>query len=173
MNKQQLFNIRPGVETDLDALAEIFQQSIQQLCRHDYDAGVIELWSNSVPASARLKAIVAGSLWVAEIESVELEPKVCAYMVAQPGELVALFVHPSVAGTGIGQALGELAIRLAAVGADNGISVEATLNAVNFYEKLGFVRVSCGFFTGGNNNVEIPVVNMHLKITRDHKELIV
>ena len=81
-------------------------------------------------------------------------------MVSVPGEIVALFVSPDYAGQGVGRRLADLALEIASDIDSGEIVLESTLTAMPFYQKLGFTEVSRGFFTHGQKNMGISIVNM-------------
>lgn len=150
-------NLRLGSAEDIYPIADIYADSVAQLCKNDYTPEVIQYWKSSVPAEARLKSIENKTLWVAEVDG-----KIGGYLVSVPGELVALFVGSLFAGLGLGRLLGELGIAEASKNSCAEIRLESTLTAVPFYKNLGFREVSTGFFTHGDSDLKIPVVNMIL-----------
>ncbi len=149
-------NIRQGKPDDIFEIAEIYNNSVRELCKNEYSQEIISLWASSVTPESRLKSIKNGSLWVAEIEG-----KIAGYLVSVSGELIALFIGSSFSGFGIGRALGELGISLARKDGKE-VKLESTLTAAPFYEKLGFVEVNRGNFTHGNSDIKIPIINMVL-----------
>lgn len=147
-------NIRQGKPEDILEISDIYKDSVRELCKGEYSPEVISLWENSTPPEARLKSINNGSLWVAEIGG-----SIGGYLVSVPGELVALFVGSSYSGLGLGRKLCELGISLARKEGDV-VTIESTLTAAPFYEKLGFTKVNQGFFSHGHSDIKIPVINM-------------
>lgn len=75
-----------------------------------------------------------------------------------PGEIVALFISPQCARKGIGTTLMKHAMPIARQDWEGPIRLEATLNAVLFYESLGFKRIR--ELMAQRNNTAIPVVEM-------------
>jgi putative acetyltransferase len=147
--------IRKATVADLDDLDIIYRRSIAELCAQDYDAEVIDAWKDSVPVEARVPSIEKGALWVAV-----LGETIAGYMVAVPGEIIALFISPDFSGKGVGRRLAELALELASRNEPDEIVLESTLTALPFYQKLGFKETSRGYFTHGEANIEIAIVNM-------------
>ena len=147
--------IRKATIDDLDELDIIYRRSIAELCAQDYDAEVIRVWKNSVPVEARIPSIEKGILWVGILGG-----SVAGYMVSVPGEIVALFVSPDCGGKGVGRKLAELALEIASNTESGEIVLESTLTAVPFYQKFRFTEVSRGFFSHGQSDIEIAVVNM-------------
>lgn len=59
----------------------------------------------------------------------------------EDGRLLGIFVHPDRAGEGIGRALfGDIEARARTAGLD-ALTIHSALNAVGFYESVGFVQV--------------------------------
>ena len=147
--------IRLGQSTDIDEIADIYQDSIGTLCKQDYTVEVITLWQSSTPKEARLKLIEAGSLYVADYNG-----RIGGYLVAVPGEIIALFVGSAYAGLGMGKKLALHGIEIAQQTPSGKITLESTLTAAGFYQKLGFKTVGRGYFSHGTSELKIPVVNM-------------
>ena len=147
--------VRKATIEDLVELDTIYRRSIAELCAPDYDAEVIQAWKDSVSPEARIPSIEQGILWVAILGG-----SIAGYMVAVPGEIVALFVSPDCAGKGVGRKLAELALEIASNTESGEIVLESTLTAVPFYQKFGFSERSRGFFSHGHSDIEIAVVNM-------------
>ncbi len=155
MNKN--FQIRLGTPDDIYRIADVYTDSVRELCKDDYEPEIIAHWEISTPAESRLKAIESGSLWVAEVDG-----EIGGYLVSVPGELVALFVGSSYAGLGMGRALGQLGIEIAKNNPPGVVNVESTITAAPFYKKLGFKETACGYFSHGRSDLKIPVINMVL-----------
>lgn len=151
------FQIRLGTPDDVDQIAEVYADSVRELCKGDYEPEVIAHWATSTPPESRLKSIESGALWVAEVDG-----KIGGYLVSVPGELLALFVASSCAGLGMGKTLGQLGIKIAKENASGEVKLESTLTAAPFYKTLGFEEVDRGYFSHGNSGLKIPVINMVL-----------
>lgn len=156
---QEKFKIRRGTVEDIDNIARVYAESVRVLCQYDYDAKIIAHWQVSTPAKSRLKVINDGSLWMAQIEN-----NIIGYLVAIPGEIIALFIDPDYARLGIGKALGQFGIKLALKNGCSQVILESTLTAAPFYEKLGFIEVGRGYSSHGASNLKIPVINMVLPL---------
>lgn len=77
-----------------------------------------------------------------------------------PGEIVALFVSPDSARQGVGTALMAHTMPYARQNWDGPVRLEATLNAVPFYETVGFKKISASVTR--RNHVAIPIVVMEI-----------
>ncbi len=142
--------IRLALPGDAPSVHAVHTRAVRTLCASAYEAPVIEGWLRGRAAERYLPAIEAGRMWVAERDGA-----VVGFCEVAPAEIAALFVDPSAAGTGIGRAL--LAHATAAM-QEAPIRLEATLNAVGFYERHGFVPLGSG--TIRRNDVDVPIVFM-------------
>jgi len=150
-------NIRLGDLDDIFQIAEVFSDSVRELCKKDYDSNTILRWIATKPPESRSEYIKNNSLWVAELNG-----KIVGYLISVPGEVIALFVASSYTGLGIGRALGELGIEIAKNGSVHDVKLQSTISAVQFYKKLGFNEVGRGFYTHCDSDLKLPIVNMAL-----------
>jgi ribosomal protein S18 acetylase RimI-like enzyme len=164
-------------------IAQVYHASISELCSHDYEQEVIQAWLEASNPDARKRYIESGCLWVVEsfsrtqfdltsnhsstengtLVQGHQTNELAGFMVTVPGELISLFIHPDFSGLGVGKKLAEIGIQFAQKG-HKVIRLEATLTAVPFYQKLGFVAQSRGFYSHGKASLNIPVVNMILTL---------
>ncbi len=73
--------------------------------------------------------------------------RVVGYVDAVPGEIIRLFIRPECSGKGLGQQLMEFGLASATAEGHDKIKIEATLNAVPFYERFGFRVVGQSVFS--------------------------
>ncbi|OQA33303.1 MAG: putative N-acetyltransferase YafP [Betaproteobacteria bacterium ADurb.Bin341] len=100
-----------------------------------------------------MRGISTGAIFVAELGEL-----VIGFSEGVPGEVVAVFVDPNFANRGIGGLLLGHALRLAR-GSEQPVRLEATLNAVPFYERFGFTQGERSVVR--RNEIEVPIVVMH------------
>ena len=138
--------LRRALVSDREAIRDLHTSSIRTLCRDFYSAEQIEAWSGFLkPESYRLILEDTGRhVWVAEVSGAlagfgQLNPV--------SRELEALYVHPDHAGRGIGRALLSHLEGLARKAGVASLRLTATLNAVPFYERSGWVVASRGMHT--------------------------
>lgn len=144
-------NIRPAARADAPRIHELHAASVRALCGAHYAPGVIEGWLRDRSAAGYHEAIDRGEVFVAEEDGA-----LAGFGEAVPGEIAAVFVDPARAGRGIGTALARHALRIAQSAPP--VVLEATLNAVPFYRRLGFREVREG--TARRARVSIPIVVM-------------
>lgn len=129
---------RPATQADLSALWALRTRAVRAGCAAHYPAQVIDIWC-AAPAPASLPLLVqAGGAVVAEEDG-----KVVGYAVLnlESGELDAAFVEPSHQGRGIAL---QLLQQLESMASERGLArlfLSASLNAVAFYERAGFVSL--------------------------------
>jgi GNAT superfamily N-acetyltransferase len=148
--------LRPARACDAEAMLEITARSVEGLAKAHYTPAQIKLWTEGRTADYYRDAIAKGRAHVAEQGG-----RVVGFVDSEPGELTRLFILPGVAGKGLGARLMEVGLAEAKRGHTGGpIRIEATRNAVPFYEKFGFKVVGHGTFTRGEGNPPIEIVKM-------------
>jgi len=129
---------RPATLADLPTLWELRTRAVRAGCADHYPAAVIDIWC-AAPAPASLPLLVqAGGAVVAEEEG-----QIVGYAVLNldTGELNAAFVEPRHQGRGIAL---QLLQQLESMARERGLArmfLSASLNAVPFYERAGFVSL--------------------------------
>ncbi|WP_303907723.1 GNAT family N-acetyltransferase [Thiohalomonas denitrificans] len=130
--------IRKADPTDAPAIQRFQEASIRELCSDKYDAETIEQWTGDLKPDHYLDAMEKYQFLVAEEDGGEIEA-MCV-VDTDRSELNALFVAPQATGKGLGKVLVASAEGVVLNAGHHRISLKATLNAVPFYEKLGFRR---------------------------------
>lgn len=129
---------RPATQADLSTLWELRTRAVRAGCAAHYPAAVIDIWC-AAPAPTSLPLLVqAGGAVVAEEDG-----RIVGYAVLNldTGELNAAFVEPSHQGRGIAL---QLLQQLESMACQRGLSrlfLSASLNAVPFYERAGFLSL--------------------------------
>lgn len=142
-------HVRAARTSDAETVREVHFESITGLGPEGYDEEQVEAWASGCESADYESAIEAegGAFVVAEkgrdvvaFGSVRFEPPE-GYEAAVAAEVTGVYVHPSVARTGVGSAaLAELE-RLARERPVRTLGLSATVNAVPFYESHGYERV--------------------------------
>lgn len=119
--------------TDLDAVIEVFLQSIRQVALKDYDQSQIDAWAQAdrtIWENRRLSR----PTWVAV-----LDESVVGFTDLEPdGHIDMMFVHPAHQGLGIASLLLEKVESTAVSQRLFKLFTEASLTARPFFEKRGF-----------------------------------
>lgn len=155
--------IREATRTDTTVLAHLHEQSIRGLGPAAYDEGQVDAWASDIgperypiddPDQAMVVAEVEGQIAGFGILDVANE------------EVAAVYVHPIYSGRGLGSTLLEhLEERALDVGIES-LRLVASMNAVRFYERNGWVRTGECRYRTGPQEVELPCVEMKKPLVR-------
>jgi putative acetyltransferase len=136
--------LRPYVAADFDAFVAAQTLAFARLALGAYSRAELERVARARHAPGRREEMLCIDEWVAETRAGQIVA--AAGQSPQPGEtgtarIRRVFVHPDWAGRGLGRRLvGEAEQRARAAGHERFV-VCASLNAVPFYERLGFVAL--------------------------------
>jgi ribosomal protein S18 acetylase RimI-like enzyme len=130
--------IRRATPGDCAAICRMHVASIRGLCSRSYTPDQIESWTQTLSPGAYMEGMDGLEFYIA----CEAGDEVRGLLIFDPekGEICALYVAPEAVGSGIGGTLlryGEDAI-LARGHAT--LFLKSTVNAVSFYEQMGFER---------------------------------
>jgi GNAT superfamily N-acetyltransferase len=150
--------LRPARTGDGRPVFDVTLLSAKGLAAGHYSADVIRNWMGERTPAYYEELILNGRMFVAEQDGI-----VVGFVDSEPGELTRLFILPSAAGQGRGKRLLTVGIEQARLGHQGVIRVEATLNAVSFYEHHGFKITGNGVATHIVGGPPIPVVYMELE----------
>ena len=122
--------------SDASDMHELHARAVDAFCREHYSEEQVQVLLTGRTAEGYQPAIERDEMFVMESDGLMV-----GFGHATQGEVQAVFVDPGWAGRGVGGALLEHALRLAARGHEGPIQLKSTLNAVGFYEAHGFVEV--------------------------------
>lgn len=135
--------LRPFVAADLDATVAMQCRAVEVLGRSHYAPDEIALLVAASREPGYRDELLANDLWVAVdpggaiVGSAGWGRAVGADGAAR-GRIRKVFVEPGVAGRGLGRVLVEAAEARARAAGLRGFVVRANLNAVPFYQRLGY-----------------------------------
>ena len=132
--------VREATADDVEAIRAVHAASVRVLATSHYDASQISSWSDVEEADYSIPAD-GSHVVVAEDEGDGADRRVVGFGAVdlESGEVRAVYVHPEHAGEGVGSAiLRELEERAAEEGLTD-LHLTASLNAVPFYERHGWV----------------------------------
>jgi putative acetyltransferase len=128
--------LRPYLASDAPMLAAIFVAAIQKLTGDDYSEAQQEAWAAAAEDEDEFAKKLAGELTL--IATLQNSPVGFASLKGAD-HIDMLYVHPSVAGQGVGAMLIDALEKLAGARGAKSLSVDASDTAVDFFKKRGYV----------------------------------
>ena len=149
--------IREANSSDYIVMDKIFRVSAKEFCSRSYNKQIIESWAgtswpdrfckNSESGDEQYVFTISGK--VVCFGSINLEQQT----------LVSLFVYPEQSGKGIGQSMLEFLVSRVISMNISVLKIDSSLNAVNFYQRHGFVEVGRSIYKT-KNGVDMESVQM-------------
>ena len=127
--------LRPFLPADVPALAEIFQASIEELTGDDYTEAQQAAWASRAEDEAAFGERLAGILTLVAVMD-GLPVGFASLKGADHIEM--LYVHPAVAGQGVGALLYDALEKLAGARQAKRLTVDASDTAEEFFRRRGF-----------------------------------
>ncbi len=128
--------LRPYLASDTPLLAQIFVAAIQELTGDDYNEAQQEAWAAAAEDEDAFGRKLAGELTL--IATLQNSPVGFASLKGTD-HIDMLYVHPSVAGQGVGAMLVDALEKLAGARGAKSLSVDASDTAFDFFRKRGYV----------------------------------
>jgi putative acetyltransferase len=128
--------LRPFLPADVPMLAAIFVAAIQELTGDDYSEAQQEAWAAVVEDEETFGKKLASELTL--IATIHNAPVGFASLKGND-HIDMLYVHPSVAGQGVGAMLCDALEKLAGARGTKTLSVDASDNALDFFKQRGYV----------------------------------
>lgn len=155
------FVVRRGRPADAEGIREAHFRSIVELGCTRYAPEQIEAWASASTIDRALDWVARDGFFVAVAESGEIAG--IALLQAEESRVGLLYVHPSYARQGVGTRLCARLVRIATEAGLSELTLESSLNAVEFYERVGFVRVEPVVRTF--NGVDFECVQMRMALS--------
>ena len=130
-----MMKIRKAVIEDLPTLKELHDRAVMELCRDDYTPHQLEGWINSSPLEKYYWRLERQRFFIAEKEG---RPVGFVRWYPKTNELCSICVDPEFSRQGIGSLLLASACEDARAHKVKRLWLKASLNAVPFYEALGW-----------------------------------
>jgi len=128
--------LRPFLPSDAPLLAEIFRASIAELAAEDYSEAQQAAWMAFADDEEAFGARLAGELTLVAT----VDGEAVGFASLKGNDLIdTLYVHPAVAGQGIGAQLIDALEKLAAARGATKLSADASDTALGFFERRGYV----------------------------------
>jgi len=128
--------LRPYLASDTAMLAQIFVAAIQELTGDDYNEAQQEAWAAVAEDEDSFGKKLAGELTL--IATLQNSPVGFASLKGAD-TIDMLYVHPSVAGQGVGAMLVDALEKLAGARGVKSLTVDASDTALDFFKKRGYV----------------------------------
>ncbi|NVJ59486.1 MAG: GNAT family N-acetyltransferase [Gammaproteobacteria bacterium] len=143
--------IRRAENSDYEEMDLVFRESAKALCIRNYEESKVLDWVGQPWAERFVESAAKGNDQFVKISNGKV---VCfAELNTENSKLNSIFVLPDYAGKGIGQEmLNFLFCRAKEAGLQH-LKLDASLNAVNFYQRNGFKQQGVSEFTTQNGVV--------------------
>ena len=128
--------LRPFLAADVPILAAIFVAAIEELTADDYSEAQREAWAGAADDEERFGERLASELTL--VATLQNSPVGFASL-RGADHIDLLYVHPSVAGQGVGTMLCDALEKLAGARGAKNLTVDASDTAVDFFTKRGYV----------------------------------
>jgi putative acetyltransferase len=128
--------LRPFLAADTAVLAAIFAASVLELTGDDYSEAQQQAWAATAEDEEALGKRLAGQLTL--IATLQNSPVGFASL-RGADHIDMLYVHPAVAGQGVASMLCEALEKLASGRGAKNLTVDASDNAQEFFQKRGYV----------------------------------
>ena len=131
---------------DLDVVHRLQVDAIRHGAAAHYDDDALEAWIGAFNREAFAENVERREVWIAEEAG-----RTLGYASLDPAtfEVDSIYVAPEAAGRGVGSALMEHILDVAREHRLENVWLDASLNAVPFYERMGFVATGDGSRTRG------------------------
>ncbi|WP_435347538.1 GNAT family N-acetyltransferase [Haloarchaeobius sp. HRN-SO-5] len=167
-------DVREATQSDVEAIRSVHEASIRGLGADAYDREQVVAWAEGVESADYSEVTDPGCYFVVAVTGEEDDDEVVAfgsvlfespdaYESSVDAEVTAVYVHPSVARSGVGSAVLSTLEATARAAGVRTVGLTASKNAVAFYEAHGYERVTerdHEFSTSESTDVTGTVVEM-------------
>ena len=129
------FALRPYDSDDAPVLADIFRASIEGLAAEDYSETQVDAWAAAADDEDAFEERLDKAMTL--VATMEGSPVAFTALV-EPGHIDFLYVHPAVAGRGVGTMLLGALEKLANARGVKKLTAEVSDNASEFFRHHGF-----------------------------------
>ncbi|MEP4037036.1 GNAT family N-acetyltransferase [Pseudophaeobacter sp.] len=150
-NRSLDISYRRSQKEDAKAVFDLVSASVAALTPKPYAPEVVASWMTGRSVADYVTDCQSQEIWIAQAGDAPI-----GFSHGVPGEVVRLFVAAGQTGKGAGIALFERALADARTDWDGPVTIEATLNAVPFYKRFGFVEIGPSVF--GGRGPELPAI---------------
>jgi GNAT superfamily N-acetyltransferase len=150
------FSLRRAVAADAPAMWALRAQAIRETCRSHYPSELLERWSSS-PLPDTFPSRIESEYFI--VGTVESRVAGFATLKVSSAEIEAVFVSPDAGRRGLGRALLANLEGAALAGGLHSLGLHSSLNAVPFYQAMGYTAISESTYTT-SQGLEIACVHM-------------
>ena len=160
------FALRPFLPQDTPILAEILRDSVEGLTEDDYNPAQQEAWASSAEDLEEFAARLGKHMTL--IATMEGSP-VGFISLDAPTEIGLFYVHPAVAGQGVGRMLYDAVEKLSTARGTPHLSVDASDTAREFFERKGFSAEQRNTVSAGNEWLSNTTMKKKLAANEDQR----
>jgi len=160
------FALRPYLPQDAPMLADIFRASVEELTGDDYTPPQQEAWASAVDDLEAFAARLGKHLTL--IATMQGSP-IGFISLDAPTEIGLLYVHPGVAGHGVGKMLCDAVEKLSASRGAPHLSVDASDTAREFFAHRGFTAEQRNSVSVGNEWLSNTTMKKKLAANEDNR----
>jgi len=140
---EERFTLRTASPGDLDALKRVRDESARHACGAVYSPAQLAAWL-ARPLPAKMRALIDSACVLVAMSDGEIVGYGAIDLAT--AEIEAVFVAPGAMGSGLGRRLLHQLEDIARANDVRALSLSASLNAVPFYRRAGYVTTSRGQF---------------------------
>lgn len=155
--------IRAARPSDNTAISRVQVEAIHALCQSHYEPRQLEAWAARRTPEFYARVLESQELFVADEDGAVVG---FGQLDLESGQVMAVYVAPEAARRGVGTAILRHLEEMAKMHGWYLLHLTASLNAVPFYEQMGYEAVG-PFVHHVASDVELPCVNMRKQFPKD------
>lgn len=132
-----MVSVRQATPDDIDAICVVHRSSIRELCSNHYTPDQVQEWTAALEPHGYTELLSSKQCLVAEEGGTLVG---FGILDLENGLVNATYVSPRAVGKGVGRRLMQAMEDLAQRHNVNKLQLHSTLNAVTFYESIGYFR---------------------------------
>lgn len=157
--------LRPFLPADVEKLVDIYQASVMDLAEEDYSEAQREAWASIADGEGFASRLAEGVTLLATMEGAPV-----GFISLKGNEHVDfLYVHPAVAGQGVGAMLYDAVEKLARARGATRLTVDASDTARAFFEQRGFAPQRRNTISLGDEWLANTTMEKRLEPSEDRK----
>ncbi len=140
-----MYNVRTATVDDVDTIYSLIHASVYELCKEHYSQAKLDSFIHTLPSKIIYYKWLTDRILIVCCDGKD----VVGFGQLDPAEsyVDALYVHPNYTRKGIGTKLLHYLEEVAISLRKSDIKINASINAIRFYEKCGFEQQGTFFIT--------------------------